>query len=191
MRQPLFYQTKEEPEGSSPRRLKYLAIYASWCSSYRAGAGAGAAIDAGIRVDDILTVAFRDCGNRAIRFAGAAGNAFVRNYICMDDVPPSLFRTGAEEQRKIRPQRFQQVVPCLSHCNIKDEKSRACHIFQGLAAEKRRRKKALSCVPAGESFLRLENSDIFTKGIYFTSKIVYNSNKSFVSNLRGAIEREP
>ena len=31
---------------------------------------------------------------------------------------------------------------------------------------------------------------IYEKAFIFTSKIVYNSNKSFVSNLRGAIERE-
>ena len=82
MRQPLFYQTKR-----GARRLlsPSFEIPSNLClvrRSYRAGAGAGAAIDAGIRVDDILAVAFRDCGNRAIRFAGAAGNALVRNYIC-------------------------------------------------------------------------------------------------------------
>ena len=46
---------------------------------------AGTAIDAGIRVDDVLAVAFRDGANGAAFCTGTAGNAIVRNLICHNE----------------------------------------------------------------------------------------------------------
>ena len=60
-------------------------------SSYRAGIGAGAALDAGIGIDLKLAVAFADGGNGAFLGAGAAGHTFVTDRICHDKYLHVLF----------------------------------------------------------------------------------------------------
>ena len=59
-------------------------------SSHGAGAGASAAFDALIRIDHVLAVALRDRVHGAFGLAGAAHDAFVRNYICHRRLPPVL-----------------------------------------------------------------------------------------------------
>lgn len=51
-------------------------------SSDGASVCASAALDAGISVDYILSVALRNSFNGALCCASAAGDAIVRNYIC-------------------------------------------------------------------------------------------------------------
>ena len=46
-----------------------------------AGGSAGTAFHAGIRVDVVLAVAFRDRGNGAFGSAGAAADAFIGNFV--------------------------------------------------------------------------------------------------------------
>ena len=53
--------------------------------AHRAGAGAGTAGDAGIRVDDIAGIALGDGANRAALRAGAAGNAGIGDLVSHRD----------------------------------------------------------------------------------------------------------
>ena len=49
--------------------------------SYRARGRAGAALDAGFRVDFILAVAFGDRAYRAVRRTGTAADAFIGDFV--------------------------------------------------------------------------------------------------------------
>ena len=51
---------------------------------------AGAAVDADVRVDLILGIALRNRVHRAGICAGAAGNAFIGNFMCHDLLPPNI-----------------------------------------------------------------------------------------------------
>ena len=57
-------------------------------SAHRAGAGASAAADAGIRVDDVLAVALGDRVHGTLGRAGAAADALVGNLKCQVVSPP-------------------------------------------------------------------------------------------------------
>ena len=57
-------------------------------SSDKAGLSAGSAIDAQIRVDDVLAVAFADRADGTCFRTCAARDAIIRNLICHRDVPP-------------------------------------------------------------------------------------------------------
>jgi hypothetical protein len=48
----------------------------------RADACAGATLDAGISIDNVLRISLRDSSYRALRLACSARNARIRNYIC-------------------------------------------------------------------------------------------------------------
>jgi hypothetical protein len=50
-------------------------------SSNRANAVAGAALDAGIRIDFVFAVTLGNCGDGALSLAGAAADAIIRNFI--------------------------------------------------------------------------------------------------------------
>ena len=56
-----------------------------------AGIRAGAALDAGIRVDRVFSVALGNRSDRAFRRARAAGDALIRNLICHNE-PSILLR---------------------------------------------------------------------------------------------------
>ena len=51
-------------------------------SAYRADIRAGTALEAGICIDNILSVSHRDCIDRTFRCAGAAADALVTDNIC-------------------------------------------------------------------------------------------------------------
>ena len=63
-------------------RLSFLSE--SLCmgrSTHRAGLGAGAALDAGFRIDFVLAVSVGDRAHGAFRRTGAAADAIVRNFV--------------------------------------------------------------------------------------------------------------
>ena len=51
-------------------------------SANRAGFRASAALNAGVRIDHVLAVAFRDRAHGALGRAGTTGDALIRNLIC-------------------------------------------------------------------------------------------------------------
>ena len=57
-------------------------------SANGAGASAGTARNAGVSVDDVLAVAFRNSVHGALFNTSAASDAFVRNNICHNTAPP-------------------------------------------------------------------------------------------------------
>ena len=59
-------------------------------SSDRAGLSAGSAIDAKIRVDDVLAVAFADAADRTDVCTGAAHHTVVIDNMCHYKAPPFL-----------------------------------------------------------------------------------------------------
>ena len=66
----------------------WRSLFALPQGSFRAGSANGtyastcAALDAGIRIDDVFAVALRDRADGAFCRAGAASDAFIRNLIC-------------------------------------------------------------------------------------------------------------
>ncbi len=50
-------------------------------STYGAGFGAGAALDAGFRIDFVFSVSFADGGYGALGSASAAADAFIGNFV--------------------------------------------------------------------------------------------------------------
>ena len=60
-------------------------------SRHRAVLGASAAVDAGIRVDHVLAVAFADRADRAVAGADAAVDAIIIDNVCHNSIPPNNF----------------------------------------------------------------------------------------------------
>ena len=56
--------------------------------AYGAAASTGTAVNASVRVDNILAVTGRDRADRALALARTAADASVRNYICHGKAPP-------------------------------------------------------------------------------------------------------
>ncbi len=65
-----------------------LRLLFSLGSANGAGTLACAALNALVGIDDVMIVTLGDCANGAIRFASAAGNASVGDYICHLNLPP-------------------------------------------------------------------------------------------------------
>ena len=80
-------QPPRQGQKKRPRRSGE-AFFALPQGSFRAGSANGtyastcAALDAGIRIDDVFAVALRDRADGAFCRAGAASDAFIRNLIC-------------------------------------------------------------------------------------------------------------
>lgn len=73
------------------RRFVFALRSAFLGSANRTGAGASAARDAGIGIDHILAIAFRDCADRAFACACATGDAFISDNIRHNITPPISF----------------------------------------------------------------------------------------------------
>ena len=67
-------------------------------SANRANARAGAAGDAGIRVDHILAFTFADCGNGTFLCAGTARHALIADYICHENYLHTFNALGCVSQ---------------------------------------------------------------------------------------------
>ena len=101
-------------------------------SGNRAFAGAGAAIQAGVRVDDILAVALGNRRNRAHASAGAASDAVVRNFVSHKYPSSSprdrIFYGSVRERRGSAHAAARGCASMCSHFNIK------CGFFKGRRA---------------------------------------------------------
>jgi len=58
--------------------------------AHRAGLSAGTALDAHVRIDDVLAITLRDGLHGALRSAGAAADAVIGNFVCHWKTPPKL-----------------------------------------------------------------------------------------------------
>ena len=59
-------------------------------SAYRAGTGASTARNASVGVDNILSIAFRNCADGAFLGASAASDTIVVDNICHENTPPNM-----------------------------------------------------------------------------------------------------
>jgi len=71
-----------EKKSPMPQHRRFLIPLRLGRRTHGAGIRASAALDAGVRVDHVLAIAFRDSAHGALGRAGTAGNALVRNLIC-------------------------------------------------------------------------------------------------------------
>ena len=101
-------------------------------SGNRAFAGAAAAIQAGVRVDDVFAVTLRNRRNRANAGAGAASDAVVRNFVSHKYPSSSprdrIFYGSVRERRGSAQTAARGCASMCSHFNIK------CKIFKGREA---------------------------------------------------------
>ena len=73
---------------TQPLGVWVLVLFARRDGARGAHISAGAAVNAGIRIDDVLAVALRDAGNGTLARARAAGNAIVVNLKGHQRLPP-------------------------------------------------------------------------------------------------------
>ena len=86
-----FLNAKTKTPGSDDPGVQFIKRLSLRGSAYRAGASASAAANAGVSVDNVLAVTFRNCLNGALSSASAARDAIIRNFISHRNDPPCDF----------------------------------------------------------------------------------------------------
>ena len=106
-----FLNAKTKTPGSDDPGVQFIKRLSLRGSAYRAGASASAAANAGVSVDNVLAVTFRNCLNGALSSASAASDAIVRNYVCHIDLPPYKYVPASADERQ--RQHTHSVPLCL------------------------------------------------------------------------------